>query len=98
MVLNNLLSYHRICVEMKENSCSIRFTSLSKVESMQMPVKVASTLGLLRDNGSVVKFSSDITVPVTFELLQSEQRLHLTKSGSFNDHKLILPVNRDRFI
>ena len=96
MVLNNLLSYHGISVKMKEHSCSVRFTSLSKVESVEMPV--ASSLGLLRDDGSMTQFSSDINVPVTFELLQSEQRLRLTKSGGFNDYKVILPVNRDRFI
>ena len=69
MVLNNILLYHGIHVEMKGHSCSIRFTSLSKVESVEMPVKIASSLGLLRDDGSVAKFSSDINVPVTFELL-----------------------------
>ena len=95
VVLNNLLLYHGIHVEMKEHSCSIQFTSLSKVESVEMPVKVASSLGLLRDDGSVAKFLSHINVPVTFELLQSDQRLRLTKSGRFNEYKLILLVNRD---
>ena len=63
-----------------------------------MHVKVASSLGLLRDNGSVATFSTMIDVPVTFELLEKEQRLRLTKMGGFNAYKLILPVNRDRFI
>ena len=42
VVLNNLLSYHVISVKMKGQSCSIRFTSLSKVESVEMLVKVAT--------------------------------------------------------
>ena len=86
VVLNNLLSYHGIRVEIKEHPCSVRFTSLSKVEIVEMPVKVASILDLLRDDGSVAKFSSDSNVPVTFELFQSEQRLRLTKSVGFNDY------------